>query len=222
MTHGYHPGMNTTSTGSDGRTLRHQHRRPELLARITEFVLEKGTLDWSLRQAAEAVGVTHATLLRHFESKDLLLVEIVDKIRLDLLARIETHFADGPSNGSIADELRRLWRLLCEPAERRQFALLFALIAARRGEGDPLGRSATLLVEDFLSPLADGHSPARARTLATSVLAQIRGLQLDLAVTADQDRVDDALDLFADKVCGGYSGALGEVGTPLPAQEADQ
>ena len=66
------------------------------------------------------------------------------------------------------------------------------------------------------------HSPARARTLATSVLAQIRGLQLDLAVTADQDRVDDALDLFADKVCGGYSGALGEVGTPLPAQEADQ
>lgn len=199
--------MSSTSARPDGRTIRHQNRRPELLARITEFVLDKGNLDWSLRQAAEEVGVTHATLLRHFESKERLLVDVVEKVRLDLLARIGAHTSDGPSNSSMAEEIRRLWRLLCEPAERRQFVLLFALTAARGSDGDHLGRSITLLVGDFLAPLTDrfvaeGHTPDRARTLATVVLAQIRGLQLDLAVTEDQDRVDDALNLFADMMCG--------------------
>jgi len=76
-------------TSTDGRTLRHQHRRPQLLAALTDYVLENGINEMSLRHAAEAVGVTHATLIRHFTSKDALIHEIVAAVRNDLLSRFQ-------------------------------------------------------------------------------------------------------------------------------------
>ena len=39
----------------DGRTLRYQHRRPELLAAATEYVLDNGIGDLSLRDMARAL-----------------------------------------------------------------------------------------------------------------------------------------------------------------------
>src|SRR4051812_1588115 len=97
----------------DGRTLRFQHRRPELLAAVTEYVLAHGVSDLSLRPLAQALGVTHATLLRHFSSKEELIMSVVDKIRTDLTDRLtgdeELRAAD-----SAAELVKALWPRLCE------------------------------------------------------------------------------------------------------------
>jgi AcrR family transcriptional regulator len=87
----------------DGRTLRFQHRRPELLAAATEYVLDRGIADLSLRPVAQSLGVTHATLLRHFSSKDELIKCVVEKIRTDLIAQVNQPISrSGPTASNAA------------------------------------------------------------------------------------------------------------------------
>lgn len=188
----------------DGRTLRHRHRRPELLAGAVEYILENGVAELTLRPLADALGVTHATLLRHFGSKEQLVTEVITAIRVDLLENLRA------SGGDIAaappgHSMRTVWRQLCEPAERRQFVLLFELVAMAAREPDRFGSLAPVLISDFLKPMEaslrkDGRSRAEARDLATGFLAQLRGLQLDLAVSGDQRRVDAAMNRYIDMV----------------------
>ena len=71
--------MITDSTPQiDGRVLRYQHRRPQLLAAAVDYVLDHGIADLSLRPMASSLGVTHATLIRHFSSKEALVAALVE------------------------------------------------------------------------------------------------------------------------------------------------
>ncbi|QSE95284.1 TetR/AcrR family transcriptional regulator [Rhodococcus pseudokoreensis] len=182
----------------DGRTLRHQHRKPELLAAVTEYVLDHGIGDVSLRPIALTLGITHATLLRHFSSKEELLLQVVGKIHSDFLVRLE-HDEDLRAAKSTPEFLRTVWRRLCEPEEQRQFVLLFELVGRAAREPERTGNLVQSIVSDWLIPIEerltrDGRSPGEVSVLATMVLAQIRGLQLDLLVTGDRARVDKAFD----------------------------
>jgi AcrR family transcriptional regulator len=182
----------------DGRTLRFQHRRPELLAAATEYVLDHGIAGLSLRPVARALGVTHATLLRHFSSKDELIRCVLEKIRTDLFARVAAD-RELQEAGSTAQLLRITWRRLCEPKEQRQFLLLFEMVADRgwrSSDGGELARSMEDGFVDFISGWLrqDGWAPEDASALATLLLAQIRGLQLDLLVSGDRARADRAFE----------------------------
>jgi AcrR family transcriptional regulator len=182
----------------DGRTLRYQHRRPELLAAAAEYVLDHGISGLSLRPMAEAIGVSHATLLRHFTSKEDLLIEVLDTIRHDLLAHIT---GDGgiQLTTSSAELLRSVWRRLSQPREQRQFVLLFELVGGPAQKLQSSERLLTTLITEWLTPLRDslirdGRSPKDASDLATLILAQVRGLQLDLLVSGDRVRVNRAFE----------------------------
>ena len=150
--------------------------------------------------------MTHATLLRHFGTKEELVTEVITAIRIDLLDTL------GASIGDIAEvpaarSMRTVWRQLCEPAARRQFVLLFELVAMQAREPDRFGPLATVLIADFLRPIETslrslGLSRTEARDLATGFLAQPRGLQLDLAVSGDQRRGNAAMNRYIDLVTG--------------------
>lgn len=182
----------------DGRTVRYQHRRPELLAAASEYVLQHGIAGLSLRPAARALGVTHATLLRHFSTKDELLAEVVEHVRARFVAQLaadEARHADADT----AELVRAAWQRLCEPAEQRQFLLLFQLV----GPADPAAAVAPdvarALAEDWRRPIErrlvrDGHDPDDAVALSTAVVATVRGLQLDLVLSGDRERADRALE----------------------------
>jgi AcrR family transcriptional regulator len=182
----------------DGRSLRYKHRRSDVLARVTEYVLENGVSELSLRAVATAIGVSHATLLRHFESKDGLLAAVLDRIRVDLAATV-SHVAADPDGQSPADDARSMWQALCEPAAQRQFRLLFELVG-RPGSADFRQDFESLFVSSWIELIVErlvraGWAPADARPVATLLLAQFRGLQLDLLVTGDRRRVDQAVEL---------------------------
>ncbi|AEF38697.1 TetR/AcrR family transcriptional regulator [Hoyosella subflava] len=187
----------STDGRRDGRSLRYQHRRSELLSSVTEFLLEQGIANLALRAVAEGVGVSHATLLRHFSSKEELLTAVLDHIRTDVAARM----AGDPglaSAESTAELVVRMWDLLCEPKEQRQFLLLFELVGRqpRGGQGDPA--LADSLVHDWIELVVErlageGWERQAAEPVATLVLAQFRGLQLDLLVAGDRGRVDRAV-----------------------------
>jgi len=190
--------MSAMDSRIDGRTLRYQHRRPELLAAATEYVLDHGIGDISLRDMARALGVTHATLLRHFSSKEDLLLQVIAKIRADFAHQLASD--DQMRSTQPASELlRATWIRLCEPAEQRQFALLFELVGRATREGGRVAELAQSTIGDWLSIVAEqlsrsGYPPQEADALATLLLAQVRGLQLDLLLTGDRTRVDRALE----------------------------
>ncbi|UGT42419.1 TetR/AcrR family transcriptional regulator [Nocardia yamanashiensis] len=185
-------------TRIDGRRLRFQHRRPELLAAATEYVLENGVRDFSLRPVAQALGVSHATLIRHFATRDALIAEVLENIRVDFERRLFT--PEIRTAESAQELLRAAWRLLCQPREQRQFLVLFELVAAgAHTPAGPLARLATdwlTLIETELERY--GWPAESVSSTATFVLAQVRGLQLDLLTTGDRERVDAAFELTID------------------------
>jgi AcrR family transcriptional regulator len=187
----------------DGRTLRHQHRRPELLRAATEYVLEQGIADVSLRQIAQALGVTHATLLRHFSSKDELLLQVVEKIHGDFLAQLDKYADELGAARSSSEFVCAAWRLLCAPREQRQFVLLFELVGRAARDRRGAGRLVEAIVHNWIVPvethlIREGWAHEEANALATAVVAQVRGLQLDLIMTGDQQRVDRAFYSFVE------------------------
>ncbi|MDJ0105038.1 TetR/AcrR family transcriptional regulator [Rhodococcus erythropolis] len=191
--------MGDESNRIDGRTVRFRERRPQLLAAVTEYVLDHGVLGLSLRPLAAGVGVTHATLLRHFESKEQLLAEVAEHLRENFAKHLDNApgLADVTSVGDLA---RALWRTLCDPSQQRQFLLLFELAGWRAGAGlDPRSLSSPL-VHTWVAMLGErlakqGWNDADAIARATLFLAQARGLQLDLLITGERDRVDTAFEV---------------------------
>lgn len=181
----------------DGRTLRYAHRRQELLDGATEYLLEQGVRDLSLRPVADALGISHASLLRHFTSKEDLVLAVLVNIRRRVTLQLESAAASAGSN-SVADVIRSAWRVMSEPREQRQFHLLFELSDVRRQSASP--EIADALVSGWVDLIgglleAEGSSAANPETQATLLLAQVRGLQLDLLLTGERDRVDRAFEL---------------------------
>ncbi|MDV7089887.1 TetR/AcrR family transcriptional regulator [Rhodococcus opacus] len=175
-----------------------------MLAAATEYVLDHGIGDVSLRPIAHALGVTHATLLRHFSSKDELLLQVLEKIHADFQERLRTD-AELRAADSTAAFVRIVWRRLCEPREQRQFVLLFELVGRTARDPDRGGRLVQSIINDWLLPVEErlgqeGWPPDEASTMSTLVLAQVRGLQLDLIMTRDRDRVDRAFESTVDLV----------------------
>lgn len=183
----------------DGRTLRHQHRRPEILRALTEYLLDNGLAELSLRPAASAIGVSHATLLRHFSTKDDLIIDVVDNI----VAHIDDDW-HAEDNVALPDFLYQQWIRLTTPAEIRQFPLLFELTA--RYSRDPNHREdlgtalSSALIASLQSSLQRNFAmpEPQAANIAVLTTAQIRGLAIDLFLSRDRNRADRAMRAFAD------------------------
>jgi AcrR family transcriptional regulator len=183
----------------DGRRVRYQHRKAELLDAATEYVLANGLRNLSLRPIAEALGITHASLLRHFSSKDELVMAVLDRIRTDLTERLDSD-DDVRTASTVVERIRAVWRRLCEPKEQRQFLLLFELVGQYGRSPSNQLNLARSVVQDWIDLtitdlVAEGWAPHDATAAATLLLAEIRGLQLDLLLTADRQRVDHALEM---------------------------
>lgn len=182
----------------DGRRRRYEHRREEVLDAAAEHVLEHGLADLSLRKVADTVGVSHATLVHHFTTKDRLVAEIVDLV----LTRAFSSPALVPPGS--AEPLRVLWRRATAPAGRRNIRLFIAITGhAMHGSPDlaaavarSLQQRAGLLAAALA---AQGCPREEAAALATLVLGTMRGLLVDLLVTGDEERVEAAFeDLLRD------------------------
>src|SRR5437588_12985494 len=97
-------------TVSDGRRLRHAHRRGELLDAAADYVFEHGLSELSLRELGSGIGVSHRTLLYHFNSKERLLGEILRHIRKTQRARIAASAEELAGERGVVDIMRGVWR----------------------------------------------------------------------------------------------------------------
>jgi AcrR family transcriptional regulator len=174
-----------------------------LLAAATEYVLDNGVANLTLRPLAAALGVTITTLIRHFESKEALVEEICRRIYRQLLddLRADPELADRPS----VETLRALWRRWQDPRQARQFTFIFELYGLALRDPERYLWFTRSVVAEALVPLEvglvrDGSTPEEARNMGTVLLAVLRGLHLDLAATHDNDRVDAAFNLAVERL----------------------
>jgi len=171
----------------DGRKLRFEHRRGEVLRAATEHALDHGLADLSLRRVAQTVGVSHATLVHHFTTKDHLVAEIVDLV----LAR---SFTLPDLTDDDPTPLETIWHRATSD-EGRRYVRLFTAITGHAMHGNPALREAVARsMRQRTDLLADGLArhgcpEAEATVLATSLLSTLRGLLADLLVTEDDERV---------------------------------
>ncbi len=193
--------MSDTGNGErmDGRRLRYQHRRGEILDAVIAHVLDHGVGAMSFRTLAAAVGVSHVTLRHHFGTKDELLVEIFDEIGK------RQPIPDQLGADDIEELVRNLWNLWTQPEGARQFRLLFeAYGQALRNPGEHRALLDNIVTRwiDVIRRVAlqAGCPRSDADDFATVLLAQLRGLQLDLLATDDQARVNSALDSVIDGI----------------------
>lgn len=180
----------------DGRTLRHRGRKPELLAAVTEYALDNGLGDASLRTVAHALGVSHATLLRHFSSKERLFEQVEKHLHAAFRAQIS-------ENGAINDTadasefFLAVWEHVSQPSVQRQYFLLFETVGRKIRQPAGATELADAVIGDWIAPIEErlirlGWPPEEASEISTLMLGIIRGLQLDLIVTEDKSRVDRA------------------------------
>ncbi|HEY1548407.1 MAG TPA: TetR/AcrR family transcriptional regulator [Kofleriaceae bacterium] len=168
-------------------------RPAQLMERIVEYLTQHGLAELSLRPLARAVGSSPRVLLYYFGSKEQLVAEVFAALRERQRAQLEAL----PSHGFAAD-CWATWKQMTAPQSLRYFRLFFEAvgIALRQPAQHRAFLAAT--VDDWLAALvgplhASGMSAADARTLATIVIAGLRGFILDVCTTDDARRVDRAV-----------------------------
>lgn len=181
----------------DGRRLRYQHRRGDLLEAIAEYVLDNGVANLSMRRVADAVGVSHVTLRHHFGSKDELVAEIVEHLLERTLAP-RGDYADVNSESP----LRALWAGWTS-AEGERDIRLFIEVLGQSLFDDSYRPAVQHSIEHRLDLIAAnlrrlGCPEEEARTFATLLLAVLRGLIMDLLVTGERERIDIAFEVVLD------------------------
>ncbi|WP_345463346.1 helix-turn-helix domain-containing protein [Nocardioides marinquilinus] len=160
-------------------------RRREIVQSALELFLADGYYGTSLRAIARRIGMTHAGLLHHFDSKDELLVEVLHRWDLDTRSWFESQ----PPVRSLDDLVDRCVALI--DRHRDEPALIRLLLTLSSSASDPRhplsshfrqrSRSARAFMRGFLAPLQErGQIPADVDLdqAAAWMVAGLDGLQL--------------------------------------------
>jgi len=200
----------------DGRTTRHAHRHGELLGAVTDHVEANGYGDLSLRALAQAAGVSHVTLLHNFGNRDDLLGEVMLELRRRDRMRVADERArlQGENIGAV---LTSAWRQLSSPVYLDYWRLFYETYGRAIGDHTRFGDFLDGVVSDWLELIAgaveqEEGDRARLNTVATLVLGAFRGVILDLLVTEDHARADDAIAMLVHQV----EREIAETGRPAP------
>jgi AcrR family transcriptional regulator len=174
--------------------------RQALLGAATDYLLAHGLTGVSLRELADATGVSSRMLVHHFGSKEGLLTSALGEARRRQRTTLEERLQPKPGQPYVT-VIADAWRWLRAEEAQPYLRLFGELHALARQPHSPWADFAQRSVLDWRPAieagfLADGAEPAEARRSATLTLAVIRGLLLDLHALDDPERVDAAHELF--------------------------
>jgi AcrR family transcriptional regulator len=185
----------------DGRSLRYQGRREELLKAVTRYVLDHGVGDLAIRPVAEAVGVSHVTLLNHFGTKEQMITEVVDRLRAQTFpAGIADSIPEGVTIDG-AEVLGAWWDQWLRPEYEPALRLTFEVYGKALLQPEAYATFREHIIKDWMELLegfirAAGCPERELEPTASVLLAVMRGLQMDLLASGERERVDAARELF--------------------------
>lgn len=177
-----------------------RERRRILLERAADHLLERGLISVTLRELAEALGVSPRMLVHHFGSREALIARALAEARSRQRAVFEAHLASRPGR-PYADVLVDAWQWFSTDEARPYLRLFGQLHTAAQTPGSPYADFARRSVVDWLPAIehgfeSDGMPRAAARELATLTVALVRGLLQDANAGGDAERISAAFDRF--------------------------
>jgi AcrR family transcriptional regulator len=172
-------------------------RRDELLDAAADYVLRHGLSSLSIRPLASDLGLSHRTLLYYVESKDRLLVGVLERVRARDTARIREYLTGSPVRSPI-ELLRAAWHAFSAP-DRTPYIRFFHEVLALGLQGPPYSAWVDQVIDGRTSVIAAalaaiGVPATRTQATATLITAAVRGLQLHLLVTGDRTASDAAFE----------------------------
>jgi AcrR family transcriptional regulator len=174
---------------------RREDTRARLLAATIDCLVEHGYAGTTTQRVQDRAGLSRGALLHHFATKEALLVAAVSHVAD---AQIEAVRAEAA--GGAAGEVELLHHVMSGPlflaglelwqAARTEPALRDALLPAERRVG--------AAVRELLSELFPSSQGRRVEV--DGLLALYRGLALTSVLRPDQDREQQVLDLWIERV----------------------
>ena len=184
----------TTSTPSDGdgRSTRHAARRREIMDDAIQYIFSNGLADLSIRPMAEAMGISHRTLLHHFGSKDEMIARVLSEVRQRELEQLKHRTLDIDQDPlSIMDAA---WAYASKKSRLSFWRSFFEIYGIALNNPDRYSDFLDSIVAAWLPQLtraitASGVPKKKTLPIATLMQASLRGLMLDLLTTGDRKRV---------------------------------
>ncbi len=172
-------------------------RRSQLLNAITDYVLEHGLLDLSLRPLAAELGTSARMLIYYFGSKERLILEALESART---RRQQDLTEASPSQDEL---LRWYWEWTTKPTNEAYVKLVYQVYGLALHDPayrDFLTRDSLDWIRFSVAGLRRAGVPEGSLAeLSTYIVANIRGLELDLLATRDLPRLQAAFETFADE-----------------------
>ena len=156
-------------------------RRREILDTAAALFASSG-LRTSLKEIADACGIQPGSLYHHFDSKDAIIVELIERYHADLdrIAKDARTSLGTPSSESVAEEIVTFGNAIAASAVRNRAALLLTIYEPPSGASDHLVRVAK-------------RSPS---TIETAMLELLRAGRASGYIRAGID-----LEVLADRLC---------------------
>jgi AcrR family transcriptional regulator len=177
--------------------------RAALLERVTDYVLENGLHDLSLRPMAGAVDSSPRMLLYHFGSKEELVATVLRAMRNRQMERFDSMRRSDIF--TVEALCSAAWATISHPSFEPYLQLFFEAYSISLRDPKRFPGFHESLVEDWLDFLSEplikgGMTRAQARREATIILAGYRGFMLDLAATGDRKRINAAFEKWLEYV----------------------
>lgn len=174
-------------------------RRATTLAAATDYVLDHGLAELSLRPLAGALGTSTRMLLYDFGTKEELIMAVLSEARRRESALLAEHLET--TRASAAELVRVIWGWLSAPEQAPFLRLFFEVYVQAMNHPEVYSARGRAMVTDWLDQFGSIFVLSRRdqadTTAATLVIAAVRGLTLDRLSTGDERRTDRALELFA-------------------------
>ena len=174
--------------------------RKALLAAVADYLLEHGLANLSLRPLAAATGTSARMLVYHFGSKERLIAEAMNEIRIRQQKLAETWFRRHRA-ASFEEFLELVWSWVAA-AEHEPYLRLFLEVVGRGiGDAEPFAGFSRSTFADWVSwvqrRLEKAGRPAeRAKAFAILTVSTIRGLALYSVATKNKRGAKQALRAF--------------------------
>ena len=122
--------MTASSPAPDPSPGTRSRRRDQILATAAELFATKGYTRTSMRDVATASGILAGSLYHHFESKEAIAVELVEKYYADLDAAVRSSEEDADTDADPLLALQKFTREIAELSFRHQAALQIRMFDA--------------------------------------------------------------------------------------------
>jgi AcrR family transcriptional regulator len=174
--------------------------RPGILSACTQVAMAGNLHDLSLRQLAQAVGVSPRMLIYHFGSAEALVSETLMGVQQLMRSKLQSSFVQDQSRDT-RKALRALWDHCTSPDMLPFFRSYYYFIRESLGAPGPNAAFIEFSIDglrDWIRTCLAEHHPSLREADYSLVSAVLRGLLIDVLATGDRQRTTMAFQAFLD------------------------